>query len=78
MLAQQEVLEDLFVFKAISGEDDEQFGNRLRDIFDRFVTHRRTSDIQMPNFPPACTGTQEISEELNELIEQEETETTYL
>ena len=32
----------------------------------------------MPNFPPACTGTQEISEELNELIEQEETETTYL
>ena len=59
-----DVLEDLIVFKGLNNEDMDAFSTRLRNVFDLYVTHRRGTGIEMPNFPPGCTDTQTVSDNL--------------
>jgi DNA repair protein RadC len=57
MLAQEEVLEPLIVFKGLHDETMDEFSARLREVFDNFVTHRRNTGIVVPNFPSGCSTT---------------------
>lgn len=71
------ILEPLLVFKGIAGEDLDQFGTRLRDVFDQFVSHRRNTGITVPFFPEGCTETAEVAAALEELIVEIANEETY-
>ena len=70
MLAHADVIEPLMVFKGVHDETLEEFSQRLREVFDNFVSHRRNTGIEVPSYPPSCATTVQADiDDLNALIE---------
>ena len=63
-----ETLESLIVFKGLHEETMDHFKIRLRQVFDGYVSHRRRSDIEVPEFPDSCSNTAPMISELEDLI----------
>ena len=61
-------LESLIVFKGLNGESMDHFRERLRAVFDSYVTHRKRNNIEVPEFPASCADTSSVISELEDLI----------
>ena len=74
---QQAKLEDLIIFKGLYQETVEHFGKRLRLVFDNYVSHRRSTGIKIPSYPASCVETQDVIDDLTDLIEKIANEETF-
>ena len=75
--AQADKLEDLIIFKGLNGESMDHFRDRLRQVFDNYVTHRHRTGITVPEFPAACENTATVVTELEALIKSIADEETF-
>jgi hypothetical protein len=75
---QDALLDDLYPFKMLNGEDEMTYRGRVRMEFDDAIDHRMGSRIDVPYVPDLCADAQGPLDALNDFIMQLEEELTFV